>query len=83
MTTPDSKFVKNTLKANGVNVKRSLVYAGRLIVTVSAENADLAASLLKEMGLVQQFSPINPPRELKVNILGYANAAEFTNLVQK
>lgn len=82
MTTPNSKSVKETLKSKGVKVLRTLVYNGTLILTVAAPNALLAESVLAELGIMQQFGPRNQAKPAKANVLGYANAAEFTCLVQ-
>lgn len=82
MTTPNSKSVKETLKSKGVKVLRTLVYKGQLIVTVAAVNATLTESVLAELGIVQQFGPMNPSKPAKANLLGYSNAAEFTCLSQ-
>jgi hypothetical protein len=82
MKTINSKQVKETLKNKGIKVLRALTYNGKLILTVSESQAVAVEAMLAEMNIMQQYSVYSPAVAAKANILGRANAAEFTCLVQ-
>lgn len=82
MRTPDSKSVKQTLKSNGIEVKRSVVFSRKLTVTVAIDDAEKALSILNSLGLKQSWNPYAPATEIKTNRVGCLGVAEFTSLVQ-
>lgn len=81
MTTINAKELKNNLKEIGVKVLRSQVYKGGVILTIGKEFASSVEQYLESKNIAC-VRPMNQPIKAKANILGYADAAEFTSLFQ-
>jgi hypothetical protein len=81
MKTLDSKNLKKELQAHGITVKRVLTYKGGVIVTIDMDHVSICERFLMERN-IKCVRPMNAPISAKANILGYANAAEFTSLFQ-
>lgn len=81
MTTINASELKSTLKSIGVKVLRTLTYKGGVIITVDASSVSVCENYF-ESNNIWCVRPRNAPAKAKANILGFANAAEFTSLYQ-
>lgn len=81
MKSINAKELKTNLKNMGVKVLRSEAYKGGVILTIGKEFVSSVESYL-ESNNIACVRPMNQPIKAKANVLGYADAAEFTSLFQ-
>lgn len=79
--TPDSKEVKQTLKAQGIDVKRSVIFNGKLTVTVALNDADKTEYYLMAHTNLRCQRLHMPPLTARACRIPMLGVAEFTSLI--